>query len=75
DNVAYECLPVPGGVGPIGSNPHPGHMVMFHHGAHIMEFVNMEELSKDKVYEFLFATMVNRFRGGTGSNITPIAIN
>jgi kynurenine formamidase len=75
DTVAYECLPVPGGRGSLMTNPHPGHQTMFHHGAHIMEFVNMEELAKDKVYEFLFVTMVNRFRGGTGSNITPIAIN
>ena len=75
DTVAYECLPVPGGKGPVMTNPHPGHQTMFHHGAHIMEFVNMEELARDKVYEFLFVTIVNRFRGGTGSNISPIAIN
>lgn len=75
DTVAFEVQPTPNGMGPVGTNPHPGHMAMFHHGAHIMEFVNMEELSKDKVYEFLFVTLPNKFRGSTGSNIRPVAIN
>jgi kynurenine formamidase len=75
DTVAYEVQPTPNNMGPVGSNPHPGHMCMFHHGAHIMEFVNMEELAKDRVYEFLFMTSPNKFRGATGSNIRPIAIN
>ncbi len=75
DTVAYETQPVPGGRGPVTTNPHPGHQCMFHHGAHIIEFLNMQELAQDKVYEFLFVTMTNKLRGATGSNIRPIAIN
>lgn len=75
DTVAYETQPVPGGLGPVGeTNPHPGHMAMFHHGVHILELLNLEELAKDKVYEFAFVTLPNKFRGATGSNIRPIAV-
>jgi kynurenine formamidase len=75
DTVAYEAQPVPDGKGPVGeTNPHPGHEAMFHHGVHIIELLNLEDLAKDKVYEFAFVTMCNQFRGATGSNITPIAV-
>jgi kynurenine formamidase len=49
-------------------------MVMFHHGVHILELLNLEELAQDEAYEFLFITLTNKFRGATGSNIRPIAI-
>ncbi len=75
DTVAYEVLPVPGGMGPVMKNPHPGHMVIFHHGVHILELLNLEGLSKDKVYEFAFNCTANNFRGATGSNVRPFAIN
>jgi len=74
DTVAYETQPVPGGVGPVGTNPHPGHTALFHHGVHILELLNLEGLAQDNVYEFLFVTVPNKFRGATGSNIRPIAI-
>lgn len=74
DTVAYEAQPVPGGVGPVGTNPHPGHTALFHHGVHILELLNLEGLAQDNVYEFLFVTVPNKFRGATGSNIRPIAI-
>ena len=74
DTVAYEVLPVPGGVGPVGTNVHPAHEVMFHHGVHIIEVAYLEELARDKVYEFVFIFGANKFRGATGSNIRMFAI-
>jgi kynurenine formamidase len=71
DTVAYEVGTTEG---PLGTNPHPGHMVMFHHGVHILELLNLEELAQDEAYEFLFITLTNKFRGATGSNIRPIAV-
>ena len=43
-------------------------------GIYIMENVNMEELSRDRVYEFLFVSLSLKFTGATGSWIRPIAI-
>jgi kynurenine formamidase len=74
DTVAYEVQPTPDGVGPVGTNPHPAHMVMFHHGVHIIELLNLEGLAKDKVYEFVFVTATNKLTGATGSNIRAFAI-
>ena len=74
DTVAYEVLPVPGGVGPVGTNVHPAHEVMFHHGVHIIEVAYLEGLARDKVYEFAFIFGANKFRGATGSNIRMFAI-
>jgi kynurenine formamidase len=74
DTVAFEVQPTPGGVGPVVKNPHPAHEAMFHHGVHIIEFLNLEELAKKQVYEFVFVTATNNFRGATGSNIRPFAV-
>lgn len=43
-------------------------------GIHIIEVMNLEELARDRVYEFLFVCLPLRFVGGTGSPIRPIAI-
>ena len=36
--------------------------------------MNLDELSEDKVYEFLFIHTPIRFKGATGSPARPIAI-
>ncbi len=74
DTVAFEVQPTPGGMGPVMKNPHPGHQAMFHHGVHIMEALNLEPLAQQQVYEFVFVTATNKFKGATGSNIRPFAI-
>lgn len=43
-------------------------------GIPIMELVNMEELSADKVYEFAFIGACLKIRGATGSPMRPLAI-
>jgi kynurenine formamidase len=40
-----------------------------------MEGLNLEEVAKDKIYEFLFMALPLRIIGGTGSPIRPIAIH
>lgn len=43
-------------------------------GIQIMEMLNLEGLSRDGIYEFLFVAIPLRIRGATGSPIRPIAI-
>lgn len=53
----------------------PAHVyLLVDKGIYIMENVNMEDLSRDEQYEFLFVSLSLKFRGGTGSWIRPIAI-
>lgn len=43
-------------------------------GVNIIEHVDLEELARDKVYEFLFIGAPLRLMNGTGSGVTPLAI-
>ena len=43
-------------------------------GIHIVEMLNLEELAKDRVYEFTFIAAPLKIRGGTGSPIRPLAL-
>lgn len=43
-------------------------------GIHLMELLELSELSADKVYEFLFVASPLRIRGGVGSPLNPVAI-
>ncbi|MCF8563240.1 cyclase family protein [Alicyclobacillus tolerans] len=43
-------------------------------GIHIVESLNLEQLSEDRVYEFLFIALPLRITGATGSPIRPVAI-
>ncbi|HDR15478.1 MAG TPA: cyclase family protein [Desulfobacteraceae bacterium] len=66
DTTAYEKVP-----------PHylPCHVILLmENGIQIMEMLNLEELSKEKIYEFLFIALPLKIRGGSGSPIRPIAI-
>ncbi len=74
DMVAFEMNDAEGNMS------FPNHLHPVHHycltqqGVHFMEAVQMDELEKDKVYEFCFMVASNKFRGGTGMFIRPIAI-
>ena len=50
------------------------HYLLIQHGIHILEYVQLEELSKDKVYEFCFINCSPKFRNATGVPTRPIAI-
>ena len=70
DQAAFECD------SPDKTNPHPVHQYMLiDNGVHIMEFVYLEDLAKDKVYEFMFVVTPLKIKGATGSMIRAIGIN
>jgi kynurenine formamidase len=48
--------------------------LLVHAGIHIVEVMNLEELARDGVHEFLFVCSPLRFVGGTGSPIRPLAV-
>ncbi|MFQ5895288.1 MAG: cyclase family protein [Nitrospinota bacterium] len=66
DNFAVELTPSP-------NLPVHVHMLV-ERGIHLLEVVNLEELSAKKVYEFLLVALPLKIRGGTGSPVRPVAI-
>jgi kynurenine formamidase len=44
------------------------------HGIHIVECLNLEELAKAAVREFLFVALPLKLEGATGSPVRPVAI-
>ena len=66
DTFSYEVVP---------NNGTPVHVVLLKEsGIQIMESLDLEELSRDEVYEFMFIASGLRLKGGTGSPINPLAI-
>ena len=66
DTTAYEKVP---------SLDLPCHVILLvENGIRIMEMLNLEELSKEHIYTFLFIALPLKIRGGVGSPIRPIAI-
>jgi kynurenine formamidase len=43
-------------------------------GIHLIEIMDLEEIARDRVFEFLFVALPLRIVGGTGSWLRPIAI-
>jgi kynurenine formamidase len=43
-------------------------------GIHIIEALNLEELARDRVYEFVLVATPLKIRGATGSPIRPLAL-
>jgi kynurenine formamidase len=66
DTVAFEKVPAP-------SMPVHVHLLV-ESGIHIIEALNLEELSRDRIYEFVFVAAPMKIRGGTGSPIRPLAL-
>lgn len=66
DTVAFEKIP--------SSMPVHVHLLV-ESGIHIIENLNLEELAKAAVYEFLFVALPLKIQGGTGSPIRPIALS
>jgi kynurenine formamidase len=70
DNVALEVAPsgIPG-------DPQPVHRFLIQEqGIPIMEWVFMEDLSRDQIYDFLFVCLPLPIKGATGSLVRPLAI-
>jgi kynurenine formamidase len=70
DTPAFEVAP-----SGVAGDPQPVHRFMLPElGIPIMEWARLEELSRDKVYEFLFVCVPLPIRGATGSLVRPLAI-
>ena len=70
DTAAYEVAP-----SGIEGDPQPVHRHLIQErGIPILEWVNLEDLARDSVYEFLFLCLPLTIRGATGSSVRPLAI-
>lgn len=70
DTVQFECTP-----SGVEGSPQPVHIHLIQErGIPILEWVNLEELSSARVYEFLFVCLPLSIVGATGSMVRPIAI-
>ncbi|MBI3967473.1 MAG: cyclase family protein [Chloroflexi bacterium] len=70
DNFAVEVIPTE-----LPGLPMPVHQhFLVQHGTFLMEHVVVDDLVRDRVFEFLFVAVPLRVAGGSGSAITPVAI-
>lgn len=70
DTIAYECLP-PGA----GHALLPAHRVLLvEHGIYIIEGMDLEELARDSLHEFVFVLSSLPLYGATGSPVRPLAV-
>ena len=66
DTLALEKTPTPN---------LPVHVILLvRNGIHILEAMNLEEISRDEIYEFLFMASPLKIRGGTASPVRPVAV-
>lgn len=71
DNTAVEWMTWEGRRG----SPNLVHRYLIHQfGVHLMEFVKLEEIARDQVYEFFLVIAPLTIKGGVGSPINPVAI-
>jgi kynurenine formamidase len=73
DTETYEVQPAPD-PGPSG-NPQPVHtLLLIENGIYLMESLDLEQLARERVYEFLFIALPVKIRGATGSMVDPVAV-
>jgi kynurenine formamidase len=69
DTHIYERVPLGGLTGC------PVHLILlFEHGIHILELLDLEALAKDEIREFVFVVAPLKIVGGTGSPVRPLAL-
>lgn len=72
DNVAWDT---PGHIDPDLHITLPGHLILLvRHGIYIIENLFLEDLARDRHYEFVFICLPLKMRGATGSPVRPIAV-
>jgi kynurenine formamidase len=49
-------------------------LLLVRHGIYNLENLDLEELAREKIYEFAFIFAPLRFKGATGSPGNPIAV-
>lgn len=70
DSLAYEQIKPS-----VGHSLLPVHrLLLVEKGIYILENLNLEELARNRIYEFLFIAIPLRLVGATGSPIRPIAL-
>ena len=70
DTIAYEWL-APG----TGHSLLPVHVhLLYERGIHIIEVLDLEELARARIHEFLFLAVPLKLVGATGSPVRPIAV-
>jgi kynurenine formamidase len=70
DSIAYEQIPAGKGHALL-----PVHRILLvENGIHIVENLNLEQLARDRVYEFLFIVAPLQIAGATGSPVRPVAV-
>ncbi len=72
DNAAVE--PARWEHGRMANGPIVHECLLRDFGVHLMEFVNLEELARDNVHEFLLVVAPLPFKGGVGSPVNPVAL-
>jgi kynurenine formamidase len=72
DNVAWDDLSV---IDPDLKVSLPGHLILLvRHGIYIIENLNLEDIARDRCYEFTFICLPLKIQGATGSPVRPIAV-
>ena len=49
-------------------------LLLIEHGIYLFESIYLEELSRDRVHEFLFLALPLKIDGATGSMLDPLAV-
>lgn len=66
DTETYEVMPTPDRRSP--ANPRPVHTrLLVENGIYLLESIYLEDIARDKVYEFLFVMLPLKIKGATGS--------
>jgi kynurenine formamidase len=68
DNFAVEYFPSPGNTMPVHIH------CLVEKGVHLLEVVNLEELARAGIFEFLLVMVPLKIRGGTASPVRPLAV-
>lgn len=73
DTETYEVQPAPDRGVP--ANPQPVHTkLLIENAIYLLESVYLEDIARDRVYEFLFVALPVKIRGATGSMVDPLAV-
>jgi kynurenine formamidase len=59
---------------PVVPGPRTVHHELLNNGVLMLENMDLRELARDRVYEFLYVNLTERIKGATGSPVRPLAI-
>ena len=59
---------------PVVPGPRTVHHELLNNGVLMLENMDLRELARDRVYEFLYLNLTERIKGATGSPVRPIAV-